>query len=93
MGFLTPQFSFYVANSNNAGTLSGHCWRVEATVLPKVTTKLPTLPVPFSAKWKHLQGLQLANQQFGVQNNADIVLGADVLGCMILHGQRRGPLG
>ena len=54
--------SFRVANSNNASTPSGCRWKVEVAVLPKVTTKLTTLSVTFSAKWNHLRRLQLADQ-------------------------------
>ena len=85
--------SVHVANSNNASTPSGHRLKVEAAVLPKVTTKLGTSPVPFSAKWKHLQGLQLADQQFGVLDNVDIVLGADIFSRVMLHGWQQGPPG
>ena len=85
--------SFHVAYSNNACTSSGHLRRAEATVLPNVTTKLPTLPVPFSAKWKHLQGLQMDDQWFGVLDSFDILLGADILTHVMLQGRRRCPPG
>ena len=81
--------SFHVANSNNAVKLLGRHWRVEAGVLPRVTTKLPTSPVPFSAK------LQLADQRFGVSDSVNILLhvGANIFSWVMLHGWRRGPPG
>ena len=63
----------HVVNSSNAGTLSGRRWKVKAAVLPKITTKLPTLPDPFSAKSKQLQGLQLVDQRFIVPDSVGIV--------------------
>ena len=86
--------SFDVANSNNTSTPSGRHWKVEAIVLPKVTTKLPASPVPFSANWKHLQGLQLANQRFGVPDSVQImILGANIFRRVMLHSRWRDPPG
>ena len=38
---------------------------VEAVVLPKVTCDLPVHPVSLDGNWKHLEGLQLADPDFG----------------------------
>ena len=38
---------------------------VEASVLPKVTADLPTIPVSPVAQWKHLSGLELADPDYG----------------------------
>ena len=69
---------FHVANSKNAGRSSGCHWRIEAAVLPRVTTKLLASPVPFSAN---------ADQRFRVLDSFGILLGAD--SCVMLHSQQQ----
>ena len=63
---------------------------IEAIVLPRITTKLPAYHVDFDSKWKHMQGLHLADPQFGVPNPIDVLLGADVFDKVIRNGRRRG---
>ena len=82
--------SFGVASSNQP---KEPIWGVEAVVLPKITTELPSLPVALSPKWKHLSGLRLADPEFGKPGPIDILLGVDVFSQSILHGRRRGPPG
>ena len=57
--FLSFVVSFTVTNLKllNTGKVCGPWWKVEAIVLLKVTTELPTFPVPFDRKCKHLSGL------------------------------------
>ena len=38
---------------------------VEASVLPKVTVDLPTVPVSPITGWKHLSGIELADPDYG----------------------------
>ena len=85
--------SFHVSNSNNAGTTSRGRWKVEASVLPKVIIKLPNSSVPFNIEWKHLQGLQLDDQQFGVPDSVNIIVGVDIFSHVMLHGRWQGPPG
>ena len=42
---------------------------VEAVVMKTVTNDLPTQPVAYDRKWKHLRGLQLADPDFGRQGS------------------------
>ena len=66
---------------------------VEAVVLPKVTTNLPVLSIPFSRHWKHLTNLRLADPEFGTSGPVDLLLGADVFVHVMRHGRRHGPSG
>ena len=87
--------NFTVANlrSLEIGKLFGPRWKVEAVVLPKVTTKLPLLPVAFNARWKHLAGIELADPEYGVPGNIDVLLGIDVFSRAVRQGRRVGPPG
>ena len=66
---------------------------IEAMVLPKITSELPSHPVPFDSKWKHLLGLKLADPDFGTPGSIDLLLGAEVFGRAMLQGRRHGPSG
>ena len=66
---------------------------VEALILSKITSTLPLHPVSLDTKWKHLDGLELADPEFGTPGNVDLLLGADVLSHVVFHSQRFGPLG
>ena len=63
-------------------------WKIlpmEALVLLEITVD------PFECKWKLLACLPLADSDFRVSASIDILLGADVFSCTILHGQQFGP--
>ena len=49
--------------------------KVEASVLPKVTAELPTIPVSPVTQEKHLLGLELADTNYGTLAWVDILLG------------------
>ena len=66
---------------------------VEALILSKITSNLPLHPVSLDSKWKHLDGLQLADPEFGTPGNVDLLLGADTFSRVVLHGRRFGPSG
>ena len=66
---------------------------MEAIVLPKVTSDMPSRSVPFSKKWKHLVGLPLADSDFGVPRSVDILLGGDVFSRVVIQGPVLGPPG
>ena len=66
---------------------------VEAIVLSNITSELPSSPVQFRPKWKHLKGLTLADPNFGVPGRIDLLLGADVFSQTVLNGRQKGPLG
>ena len=50
-------------------------------------------PVSLDTKWKHLDGLQLADPEFGTTGNVDLLLGADIFSHVMFQGQRFGPSG
>ena len=58
--------------------------KVEASVLPKVTVDLPTIPVSPVTKWKHLSGLELADPNYGIPAQVDILLGGKVFSKAVL---------
>ena len=66
---------------------------VEASVLPKVTDDLPTVPVSPVTRWKHLSDLELADPNYGTPAGVDILLGGKVFSKAVLHGRRFGPVG
>ena len=66
---------------------------VDAVILHKVTTDLPSHPTCFDQSWKHLLNIQLADPEFGTPSNIDILLGADVFSRAMCHGGRFGPPG
>ena len=76
-----------------AGARGGREIEVEASVLPKVTADLPTVPVSPVTEWKHLTGLELADPDYGVPARIDMLLGGKVFSKAVLHGRRFGPTG
>ena len=79
---------FNVANSHEKDHVP-----VEAVVLPKITAELPVHHIPFDGRWKHLEGLRLADPEFNVPGSVDLLLGADLFGIIMRHGRRVGPPG
>ena len=47
---------------------------MEAVVLPKVTTDLPSCLIPFDRKSKHLSNIRLADPDFGTPRSIDLLL-------------------
>ena len=84
-----------VANQKSlkVNRLSGPRWKVEAAVLPRITTKLPASPVSFDTNWRHLSGLRLADPEFGVPGYIDLLLGVDMFSRVVRQGRRQGPPG
>ena len=66
---------------------------VSAIILPQVTCDLPTHPITADCTWSHLEGLQLADPDFGHSCAVDVLLGVDVFAETLLQGQRVGPPG
>ena len=73
--------------------LGGKKISLEGVVLPKITSILPSNPVTFNPKWKHLSHIPLVNPDFRTPGNIDLLLGADVFCRVVHHGQRYGPSG
>ena len=70
---------------------SHQLWGVEAVVVPKISACLPGFQVLFNLHWKHLTGLCLADQGFGVPGPIGVLLGVDACSHIPLHGQWSGP--
>ncbi|XP_036148457.1 uncharacterized protein LOC118647518 [Monomorium pharaonis] len=68
---------------------------LHAYILPRVTFQLPTFEIPTS-EWMHLQGIQLADPDFGRPNSIQIILGADAYGHIIkpdlIQGDPSSPI-
>lgn len=64
---------------------------VTAIVVPKVTCELPLHPVELNSTWTHLNGLILADQDFGRPGRIDLLLGTDMYVGALLNGRRSGP--
>ena len=78
--------NFQVCSSNT----SSRQFSVSAIVVPTVTCKLPTHPIPLDHRWSHLEGLQLADPAFGRPGVIDLLLGIDVFSEALLQGWRIG---
>ena len=66
---------------------------MQAIVLHKVTSNLPSSPTPFNDSWKCLIGLELVDPDFRSPGTIDLLLGKEVFGQIVLRGQRFGPRG
>ena len=71
----------------------GKTHTVDAIVLRRITSDIPAAPVQIKESWTHLSGLHLADPDYGISKSIDLLLGADVFGCVVLHGRRFGPSG
>ena len=65
---------------------------IQALVLPKVTSNLPTVPVSFVTKLKFGYNLEFADPDYGTLTPVDLLLGDKVFSKAVLHGQQFGPL-
>ena len=54
---------------------------------------MPASPVDSISQWKHLQGLELADPDFGIPGRVDVLLGSDYYGEILKRGQKLGPRG
>ncbi len=72
---------------------SAETLQLSALVVPRITCDIPTQPVHFNAEWRHLDGLHLADPNFGEPRRIDVLLGIDVYAEVMLQGQRNGPPG
>ena len=66
---------------------------VSAIIIPRVTCDLPAHSISVDRTWHHLEGLQLADPDFGHSRTVDVLLGVDVFVESLLHGRRVGPPG
>ena len=54
-------------------------FKVITVVMPRVTCDLPLHPVSFDLQWRHLEGIPLADPNFGLPGRVDILLGVDAI--------------
>ena len=66
---------------------------VVALILPKITSDIPATPLGSQDSWKHLEGISLADPDYGTPKAVDLLLGTDVFSRLVLHGRRFGPCG
>ena len=78
---------FRVTSQKNGG----RGFPVQAIVLHKVTSDLSSSPTPFNDKWKHLQGLELADPDFRTPEAIDLLLVTEIFSQAVLHRRRFGP--
>lgn len=61
----------------------------EGEVIPSITSDLPSISLG-RRTWPHLQGIHLADPQFGTPRPIDVLVGADIWGQLLLNGRRVG---
>ncbi|XP_024868140.1 uncharacterized protein LOC112468662 [Temnothorax curvispinosus] len=62
---------------------------IEATVLPRITSPLLNSKVAVQS-WNHLKGLSLADPEYYLPGNIDILLGAESFVSVLRDGRRKG---
>ena len=80
--------NFSVAHLDNKGKIV----LLEALTLSKIMSTLPQHSFSLDPKWKHLDGLQLADPELSTPGNVDLLLGADIFNCVVFHSRQFGPL-
>ena len=63
-----------------------------AVIVPKVTCDLPRYHVPFDCRWNHLSDIELADPEFGIPGQIDVLLCVDVFVEVLLHGPPHTPV-
>ena len=66
---------------------SSRAFEVDAVIIPRVSCDLPTNPISFDSKWKHLSELTLADPNFGQPGRIDLLLGVDVFMDILCDGR------
>ena len=69
--------------------VSDYSFGVSAFAINRITNLLPSFEL-HNQHWDHLQDLQLADPEFLVPSDIDILLGADVYGELIQSEVRKG---
>lgn len=65
---------------------------IEALILPKITSYLPSIPNTFE-NISHLQGLNLADPELRSARPVELLLGSDYTDSILLHDNIKGPQG
>ncbi|XP_067636101.1 uncharacterized protein [Eurosta solidaginis] len=71
---------------------SNLCFSVNALILPKITSELPTQSVAVTS-WSHVQGLFLADPHFMDQGRIDMLICMDVMDLLLYPEFLKGPPG
>ncbi|XP_075990201.1 uncharacterized protein LOC142985844 [Anticarsia gemmatalis] len=93
------------ATISGVGSVSGDCkgrlemecksccteftFSMSALVINRITNNLPTKTFEKS-NWPHIEGLKLADPDFNMSRNVDLLLGADIYSQVILEGVLKG---
>ena len=78
-----------VTDSHQGGKIHS----VEALVLPRIASNILASPVLLCQSWKHLDGLNLADPDYGMPKAVDLLFGADIFSSVVLHGWQFRPSG
>ncbi|GFW03090.1 DUF1758 domain-containing protein [Trichonephila clavipes] len=84
--------SLYSTNYEFSSCVSSDKFQVKALLVSKVTSAMPNFPVKYH-EWPHIKDLTLAYQTFYIENEIDILLGADVFMTLISGTPIMGPKG
>ena len=72
---------------------SQRMFNVNALIVPRVTCELPVQNVHHQPAWNHLNGITLADPNYGQPGQIDLLLGIDIFVDVLLQGRRTGPPG
>ncbi|GFX92980.1 integrase catalytic domain-containing protein [Trichonephila clavipes] len=84
--------SLYSTNFEFYPCVSSDKFQVNALLVSKVTSAMPNFPIKYH-EWPHIKDLTLADPTFYIENEIDILLGADVFMTLILGTPIMGPKG
>ncbi|GFX82167.1 DUF1758 domain-containing protein [Trichonephila clavipes] len=84
--------SLYSTNFEFSSCVSSDKFQVKALLVSKVTSAMPNFPIKYH-EWPHTKDLTLADPTFYIENEIDILLGADVFMTLISGTPIMGPKG
>ncbi|GFV85878.1 integrase catalytic domain-containing protein [Trichonephila clavipes] len=84
--------SLYSTNFEFSSCVSSDKFQVKALLVSKVTSAMPNFPIKYH-ECPHIKGLTLADPTFYIENEIDILLGADVFMTLISGTPIMGPKG
>ncbi|GFV49325.1 DUF1758 domain-containing protein [Trichonephila clavipes] len=79
--------SLYSTNFEFSSCVSSDKFQVKALLVSKVTSAMPNFPIKYH-EWPHIKDLTLADPTFYIENEINILLGADVF-MTLIHGTQR----
>ncbi|GFW34715.1 DUF1758 domain-containing protein [Trichonephila clavipes] len=84
--------SLYSTNFEFSSSVSSDKFQVKALLESKVTSAMPNFPIKYH-EWPHIKDLTLADPTFYIENEIDILLGADIFMTLISGTPIMGPKG